>query len=455
MATLLLSPRSLAFGTGLRGLAIRNLVVLRGGCRDIRAHSSVSTRDASNIPLPSSFDERREDVHAAITAVLAACRVTRLVQPTSNTAIDTISKQDSSPVTVGDFSSQAVALQILHAKHPHDMYIAEEGSEALRNDDGLLNSVCRAVEQVQNGVEKEQLMRAIDYGQGIDDENDAQQLTGRRRVWCLDPIDGTKGFLRGRIEGGQYCIALALLEEGEPVVSVLGCPNLPLPSTPATKTVPYGRWSEEEEADAGENPNTLFSGTRGCLFVAVRGCGCYEVPLQLLEEAINGDGAMDPAKLWTRLKVTPNDGSKLPSQARFCLGVERGFSDPKGTVLQIAQAIHGPEALTTDSDGIQDIKRSLRMDGQGKYGLLARGDAECFLRLPKDGYVDWVWDVAAGYLILKEAGGTMTDVRGKEIDFSQIGVERSAKLPDDVKGILGSAGGVFHDALLDAYAQAE
>jgi 3'(2'), 5'-bisphosphate nucleotidase len=45
------------------------------------------------------------------------------------------------------------------------------------------------------------------------------------RYWTLDPIDGTKGFLRG----DQYAIALALVEHGEVVLGVLGCPNLPNP----------------------------------------------------------------------------------------------------------------------------------------------------------------------------------------------------------------------------------
>lgn len=31
------------------------------------------------------------------------------------------------------------------------------------------------------------------------------------RVWVLDPVDGTKGFMRGE----HYCIALALLVKGE------------------------------------------------------------------------------------------------------------------------------------------------------------------------------------------------------------------------------------------------
>ena len=45
------------------------------------------------------------------------------------------------------------------------------------------------------------------------------------RYWTLDPIDGTKGFIRG----DQYAIALALIEQGQVKVGVLGCPSLPFP----------------------------------------------------------------------------------------------------------------------------------------------------------------------------------------------------------------------------------
>ena len=87
--------------------------------------------------------------------------------------------------------------------------------------------------------------------------------------------------------------------------------------------------------------------------------------------------------------------------------------------------------------------------------ILARGEAEYFLRLPKEGYCDWVWDVAAGYLILKEAGGVMNVNNGSHIDFSKIGVHRMAKLPEHVEGLLSRCCGVFHDALGSAYASAE
>lgn len=67
-------------------------------------------------------------------------------------------------------------------------------------------------------------------------------------VWALDPIDGTKGFLRG----GQYAVCLALLEDGVPVLGVMGTPNLPLDY---------------------KNP----SSEKGVLFVTAKGAGAFQV----------------------------------------------------------------------------------------------------------------------------------------------------------------------------------
>lgn len=80
--------------------------------------------------------------------------------------------------------------------------------------------------------------------------NDAQRIAsiGATGHWALDPIDGTKGFLRG----GQYAVCLGLLKEGKVVVGVMGCPNLPVdPSNP--------------------------DGEKGVIFVAVEGQGAFQV----------------------------------------------------------------------------------------------------------------------------------------------------------------------------------
>ena len=452
------SRRNRELCNGIKYSATATLSTLRGGGDGL-------PKLLPHLSLPLSFNQEwHHEINTAILSVLASCRVTRWLQPNTGSSIATIAKQDASPVTIGDFASQATALKILHNQFSTDMFIAEEGSEVLRADDDLLNKVWDAVRAASEGIEsicswteKGELLTSIDYGQDIGSCSSSDEETSGRRVWCLDPIDGTKGFLRGRIEGGQYCIALALLKDGVPIVSILGCPNQPVFSydvrNSLEKTGAYGAWSEDEinEIEQGEK---LFSSNRGCLFVAVRGCGCYEVSIHDLEQMLFQPLQKHDTSTWKQLQVTAESTSdKTPSQATFCLGVERGFSDPKGTVLKIAQMLHGSDALVIKSDDVvPDIKNSFRMDGQGKYGILARGEAEYFLRLPKPGYVDWVWDVAAGYLVLKEAGGMMTDVNGNAIDFSGIGVDRNAKLPGSVQGLLGSCGGVFHDVLVNAYA---
>jgi 3'(2'), 5'-bisphosphate nucleotidase len=59
------------------------------------------------------------------------------------------------------------------------------------------------------------------------------------------------------------------------------------------------------------------------------------------------------------------------------------------------------------------------MDSQAKYGSIARGAGDIYLRLPVSAtYQEKIWDHAAGDLIVREAGGQVTDIRGNRLDFS-------------------------------------
>ena len=50
---------------------------------------------------------------------------------------------------------------------------------------------------------------------------------------------------------------------------------------------------------------------------------------------------------------------------------------------------------------------------------VARGDASIYLRLPtRKGYEEKIWDHAAGYAVITEAGRTVSHVRGNPLDFS-------------------------------------
>jgi 3'(2'), 5'-bisphosphate nucleotidase len=49
---------------------------------------------------------------------------------------------------------------------------------------------------------------------------------------------------------------------------------------------------------------------------------------------------------------------------------------------------------------------------------VARGDASIYLRIPRGGYRENVWDHAAGVLVVEEAGGRVCDVDGRPLDFT-------------------------------------
>jgi 3'(2'), 5'-bisphosphate nucleotidase len=204
------------------------------------------------------------------------------------------------------------------------------------------------------------------------------------RVWTVDPVDGTKGFLRG----DQFAIAVALLIDGLPVLAALACPLLPIdPAQP--------------------------DGERGVLALAQRGQGATIEPLK--------GGPSRP------LRVSSQGDVAL---ARLLESVESQHTDHSFSAhLQTAVGVRG---------------QSVRMDSQAKYVALADGRAEVYLRQsPGAGYAEKIWDHAAGALIVKEAGGHITDLDGRPLDFS-----RGARL-DANRGILAT-NGLMHDVLLEA-----
>lgn len=113
------------------------------------------------------------------------------------------SKSDSSPVTVADFSVQAVVLGLLSRYFPGHGFIAEEVSSVLRQDPASLSAVLGVVRKVMGlDLTEADLCAAIDLG--ARGHGDKREGGCGGRTWVLDPIDGTKGFLRGE----QFCVAL-------------------------------------------------------------------------------------------------------------------------------------------------------------------------------------------------------------------------------------------------------
>jgi 3'(2'), 5'-bisphosphate nucleotidase len=204
------------------------------------------------------------------------------------------------------------------------------------------------------------------------------------RFWTLDPIDGTKGFLRG----DQYAIALALIEDGEVKLGVMGCPALPLDLN-------------QPQAE------------RGVLFVAIRGQGVTQIALK--SEASQ-----------------PILGARTASKSHF-RSTESVESRHGNLPLQraIAQAV----GMTADP---------LPIDSLAKYGVIARGEAALYLRLPWAEYPDYrenIWDHAAGAIVVEEAGGRVSDMYGKPLEFAT-----GAKMLNN-RGIIASSSDLYNAVL--------
>jgi 3'(2'), 5'-bisphosphate nucleotidase len=317
--------------------------------------------------------EHEQQVAAGIVAEV--CGLTRRVQDRIVAAGDSLAKGDHSPVTLADLATQIVVSHRLSGAFPGDPLLAEEDSGALEASPEMAERVFEQARRNISEITPEAMIEALDRG---DHAGEGQ------RYWVLDPIDGTKGFLRG----DQYAVALALVDGGRVVVGVLGCPNLPAPTD-------------------------MASDTKGFLFSAAAGRGTITRPLDGQET--------DSARV---------DNVTDTSDAVFCESVEA------------AHAAHSVQAGIASRLGITEP--SFRIDSQCKYAVVARGEASIYLRLPRDtSYREKVWDHAAGSLVLEEAGGRVSDLDGRPLDFSQ------GRLLGNHRGIV-CTNGAIHEKVLTA-----
>lgn len=298
------------------------------------------------------LDTSTPEVRFAIHTVRQASLLVKTVQEAL--VATALTKEDRSPVTVADYASQSLVGYMLSQEFPDDPLVAEEDSRALRDPQarGTLEQVTRFVRQFAVQAEPETVCEWIDHG----------RVDSAARFWTLDPIDGTKGFLRG----DQYAVALALVVEGQVKIGALGCPNL----------------SEAHQMD----PNGP-----GSLVVAVHNQGTWS-------SSLSSEGK------FARLRVSQQ---KDPALARLLRSFESGHTN----VSQIDTFVK--------EFGIQ--AEPIRLDSQAKYAMLAAGQGELMLRLlspAKPDYREKLWDQAAGSLVLEEAGGCISDLLGNPLDFT-------------------------------------
>ena len=153
---------------------------------------------------------------------------------------------------------------------------------------------------------------------------------------------------------------------------------------------------------------------RGCLFVAIRGEG---------------------TRLYTKTGNFIEQVHVSEAAHRFAESFEstHGDSEAHGRIANALGITESP----------------VRMDSQVKYGIVSRGEASLYIRLPNPAYPDYrecIWDHAAGLIVVEEAGGTVTDANGIPLNFL------TGKRMHENRGVVAT-NGKLHQHVLKALAK--
>lgn len=303
-------------------------------------------------------------------------------------------KADTSPVTVADYAAQASMVATMAAAFPSTAVCAEEDGRTLFE---VLNpSQVRDVTRLAAEA-CPQLRGDHDLVTRVLEERGSHGGFGDGApFFVVDPIDGTKGFLRG----GQYAVCCGLVDErGRGTIGVVACPSLPS-SSPSLR------------GDVS---------TTGCLYSG------------LVDGALEG--------LWEHSLVV----SEAPELRRRV--IPRHRPAPPVTVVESFESSHREPALALA------VKTALggsiavdRMDSQVKFALTARGDAHVYPRVsPHD---QAIWDILPGALLVEAAGGRVTDAAGRPVDYS-----RGRTIGSRVVLASAPGAGAMHAAMVAALAK--
>ena len=175
---------------------------------------------------------------------------------------------------------------------------------------------------------------------------DTSHRLDKSRVWMIDPLDGTSGFIEGN---GDFAVQIGLSERGE---CVLGVVYLPL---------------------------------TGVLYRAVRGGGTWiDRPDCEVE------------------KVRVSDHREI---SMMRLAASRTHRSPR--MDQVVQAFGLQEEVRRGSVGI-------------KVGLIVEQQCDLYIHLsPRTKQ----WDTCAPEIILREAGGSLTDLFGQPLAYNKVEVQ--------------------------------
>ena len=151
------------------------------------------------------MSQYNREISLAVDLVKKASEITEWFK---KKGVESYLKKDRSPATVADYSSQIYILSRIKENFPEDQVIAEE-NEAGLIDDNSANQIKECFNHLN-----------ID---GITDIKNLLIYRGQKstRQWTVDPIDGTKGFMKGL----KYAIGIGLMVNSDPKISAISVPE--------------------------------------------------------------------------------------------------------------------------------------------------------------------------------------------------------------------------------------
>ncbi|KAJ4980914.1 hypothetical protein NE237_031751 [Protea cynaroides] len=380
-----------------------------------RCHSPRAFTLRSSLPFPPQNAKYHRELQAAVDVVEKACGLCVDVQKSLFASSGGIlEKNDQTPVTVADFGVQALVSLELGRKFPSIPLVAEEDSTFLRTtplSQAVLSAVTDKASLGDESLSQDDVLEAIDRG-----GKDAFAFgTTPATYWVLDPIDGTRGFLKG--SEALYVVGLALVVEGEIVLGVMGCPNW------------RGEFSKWPTAK-GQEDRTILSES-GTIMVAHIGCGTWR---KRLSDMLGG--RVEVHNDWVRCFV---DSCCLLHEAHFCISDSQTWESLPLSILF---------SSTNNPDSVGDRQILLLPICCGslcKYLMVASGKASVFFLRARAQTVIKAWDHAVGIICVHEAGGQVTDWKGSQLDLAVDQIERRVIFPSG--GVLVTNGNVHKQIL--------
>ncbi|XP_068644434.1 putative 3'(2'),5'-bisphosphate nucleotidase, mitochondrial isoform X2 [Aristolochia californica] len=268
--------------------------------------------------------------------------------------------------------------------------------EKLSSSNFLVDSVFDAVSDkasaIGESLSHNDVLDAIDRGGKITVGFGTKPAT----YWVLDPIDGTRGFLKG--SDALYVVGLALVVEGNIVVGVMGCPNW-------KECVPTGDVLGDETGGSGS----------GIIMIAHTRCGTWAKRLPTMLD--------DTAYLLNKWSKCSVDSCSLVHEAGFCIPESQTWES-----LPLSTSF-----ATTDADNVGDKQKVLLLPAccgsLCKYLMVAFGRASVFIVRARSTTVIKAWDHAVGMICVHEAGGQVTDWKGSPLDLAADEVGRRVIFP--------------------------